>query len=53
MSREADIARAQPVTVQEAEEACERLEGEIERAKKLLREYRTALSDALSDNDNR
>lgn len=53
MSRESDIAAGESVSLQDAEAACERLEGEIEHAKKVLREYRAVLGQALSDNDNR
>ena len=53
MSRDPTRRPDEPVTLQEAEAACERLESEIEHAKKLLRAYRDALGEGLSDNDNR
>jgi hypothetical protein len=53
MSREPEARPKEPVTLQEAEAACERLDGEIERARKVLSDYRASLGVGLSDNDNR
>jgi hypothetical protein len=53
MSREPDIRPEETIGFQEAEDAAERLEREIARAKQVLNRYRAKLGDGLSDNDKR
>jgi hypothetical protein len=52
MRREPDTREDTP-SMQDAERACEELHDQIERAKKVLREYRNTLGTPLRDNDNR
>ncbi len=53
MSRDPDRRPEEPITFRAAEEASDRLMLEIERAKKLLREYRARLGAGPADNDKR
>ena len=53
MRREPNTQDGEGPTMQEAERACEELHAQIERAKKVLREYRATLVAPLTDNDNR
>ena len=39
--------------MEQAERACENLHDQIERAKKILRDYRATLGAPLADNQNR
>jgi hypothetical protein len=53
MSQVPDTEASAPPTLQDAERACEELHDQIERARKVLRDYRDSLGEGLSDNDNR
>lgn len=52
MTKDRNRRPDEPITFQQAEEACERLPSEIERAKKVLRKYRAAMRQAPSPKDN-
>ena len=52
MSRVPNTLEESP-SLEDAERVCEELHDQIERARKVLRDYRATLGAPLTDNDNR
>lgn len=53
MSLIPDSSPVENPSLEDAEEACRDLQAQVERAKKVLRDYRATLGGEPSDNDNR